>query len=108
MKGGCSKMSMNRSKGLALVLIAAGLLICLHQFGGHVHLMGLLFPAALLGLGYVGIRNGKKIGWFFAGIGGLILTIKLSGLIAIAFAIGLVVYGIHLLKKQNDSHHNEF
>ena len=83
-------MSMDRSKGLALVLIAAGLLICLHQLGGHVHLMGLLFPAAMLGLGYVGIKNGKKIGWFIAGLGGLILTIKLSGLLAIAFAVCLV------------------
>ena len=95
-------MSMDRSKGLALVLITAGLLICLHQMGGHVHLMGLLFPAAMLGLGYVGIKNGKKIGWFIAGLGGLILIIKLSGFIAIAFAACLVVYGIHLLKKRNE------
>ncbi|WP_261304512.1 hypothetical protein [Paenibacillus andongensis] len=95
-------MSMDRSKGLALVLITAGLLICLHQFGGHIHLMGLLFPAALLGLGYVGIQNGKKIGWFIAGLGGLILTIKLSGFIAIAFAVCIVLYGFHLLKKRNE------
>ncbi|MDQ0901822.1 MULTISPECIES: hypothetical protein [unclassified Paenibacillus] len=95
-------MSMDRSKGLALVLITAGILICLHQFGSHIHFMGFLFPAAMLGLGYVGIKNGKKIGWFFAGLGGLILTIKLSGFIAIAFAVCLVVYGIHLLKKRNE------
>ncbi|MCY9669176.1 hypothetical protein M5X11_30355 [Paenibacillus alginolyticus] len=95
-------MSMDRSKGLALVLITAGILISLHQLGSHIHLMGLLFPAAMLGLGYVGIKNGKKIGWFIAGLGGLILTIKLSGLIAIAFAIGLVMYGFHLLKKRNE------
>jgi hypothetical protein len=93
---------MDRSKGLALVLITAGILICLHQFGSHIHFMGFLFPAAMLGLGYVGIKNGKKIGWFFAGLGGLILTIKLSGFIAIAFAVCLVVYGIHLLKKRNE------
>lgn len=95
-------MSMDRSKGLALVLITAGILICLHQFGSHIHFMGFLFPAAMLGLGYVGIKNGKKIGWFFAGLGGLILTIKLSGFIAIAFAVCLVVYGVHLLKKRNE------
>lgn len=95
-------MSMDRSKGLALVLITAGILICLHQFGSHIHFMGFVFPAAMLGLGYVGIKNGKKIGWFFAGLGGLILTIKLSGFIAIAFAVCLVVYGVHLLKKRNE------
>lgn len=95
-------MSMDRSKGLALVLITAGILICLHQFGSHIHFMGFLLPAAMLGLGYVGIKNGKKIGWFFAGLGGLILTIKLSGFIAIAFAVCLVVYGAHLLKKRNE------
>ncbi|WP_175532505.1 hypothetical protein [Paenibacillus sp. yr247] len=99
---------MHQSKGLALVLIMVGFLICLHQFGSHVHVTGLLVPAAMLGLGYVGIKNGKKIGWFFAGLGGLILTIKLSGLLAIAFAVWLVVYGIRLLKKRNDSSDNEY
>lgn len=92
-------MSMNRSKSWAMILITVGLLICLHQFGMHVHLMEFVVPAAMVGLGYVGIRNEKKIGWVIFGIGALILITKLSGILAIAFAIWLIYYGYRMWKK---------
>ncbi|MDD9271164.1 hypothetical protein ACFPES_29440 [Paenibacillus sp. GCM10023248] len=90
---------MNRSKSWALILITVGLLICMHQLGMHVHLMGLIVPAAMVGLGYVGIRNDKKIGWVIFGIGALILMTKLSGLLAVALAVGLIYYGCRMWKK---------
>lgn len=96
-------MSMNRSKSWAFILIAVGFLICMHQVGMHFHVMGLLVPVAMVGLGYVGIRNGKKIGWVIFGIGALILITKLSGFLAIVFAAGLMYYGYRMLKKQKDS-----
>ncbi|NOU99601.1 LiaF transmembrane domain-containing protein [Paenibacillus planticolens] len=96
-------MSMNRSKSWALILIAVGFLILMHKVGMHFHFMGMLVPVAMVGLGYVGIRNGKKIGWVIFGIGALVLITKLSGLIAIGFALWLMYYGYCLLKKQNDS-----
>ncbi|TXK75125.1 hypothetical protein [Paenibacillus sp. N3.4] len=101
-------MSMDRSKGLALVLIAAGLIICIHKLGMHGHLMGILMPIIMVGLGYVGITNGKKIGWLIAGVGAFILVCKLSGFLAIAFAICLVVYGIKLLKRRTDFYPHEY
>lgn len=96
-------MSMNRSKSWALILITAGFLIGMHQLGMHLHVMGFLIPVAMVGLGYVGIRNGKKMGWVIFGIGALALMTKLSGLLAILFAVWLMYYGYRLLKNQNDS-----
>lgn len=96
-------MKMNRHNGLALLLILLGGLILLNKFGVHTgHVMGFLFPAAMLGLGWLGLKNGKSfIGLVLMAIGGLILMVKLSGLIAIALAIGLIIYGVSLLKKRS-------
>ncbi|TDF91858.1 LiaF transmembrane domain-containing protein [Paenibacillus piri] len=95
-------MRMNRHSGLALLLILFGALILFNKFGFHTgHLMSYLFPVAMIGLGWLGVKNGKSlIGFVLLAIGGLILLAKLSGLIAIAFAIGLIIYGISLLKKK--------
>ncbi|MEC0228154.1 hypothetical protein [Paenibacillus alba] len=98
-------MRLDRSKGLALLMIAAGFLICLHQFG---HFMGWLIPISMVGLGYVGISYGRKVGWLIFGLGALILTIKLSGLLVLAFAVWMFVYGIRLLKRQQVSSNHEF
>ncbi|UUZ90345.1 hypothetical protein LJK87_30980 [Paenibacillus sp. P25] len=71
----------------------------LHHFGHYI--MGFLFPLAMIGLGYVGIKNGKSaIGWILILLGGLILIGKLSGVIAILIAIGLIVYGFSLFRKR--------
>ncbi|WP_240344344.1 hypothetical protein [Paenibacillus sp. SYP-B3998] len=99
---------MNGKKGLALLLIALGFIICVNKIGFHMHLMGVLFPLAMVGLGYVGIKNGKKIGWLIAGVGALILLGNLSGLFAVAFAGALIAYGVHLLRQRTDSPSSEF
>ncbi|MFE5324294.1 hypothetical protein ACFQ88_37155 [Paenibacillus sp. NPDC056579] len=96
-------MRLNRHSGLALLLISFGAIILLNKFGFHMgHIMGYLFPLAIAGLGWLGIKNGRTvIGWILLVFGGLILLGKLSGFIAIAIAIGFICYGISLLKKKS-------
>jgi hypothetical protein len=95
-------MSLNKTSGLALLLISIGGFVLINKFGIHFHIMGYLLPLAIAGLGYVGIRNGKKIGWFFAILGIVILTAKLSWLISIIFAVLLIGFGISMIKRQTN------
>ncbi|WP_248929719.1 LiaF transmembrane domain-containing protein [Paenibacillus hamazuiensis] len=99
-------MKLNRNVGLAALLIFFGSLILLHKTGIHMgHLMGYLIPIAMMGLGYLGFVNGKKvIGLIIGGLGALILLGKLSWLIGIAIAIGLIAYGVSLLKRNSQSY----
>jgi hypothetical protein len=94
-------MKINRNTGWALFLIACGGLILLGKLGfGLGSLMGILFPLAMIGLGYIGIRNGSKFfGWAVLVIGLLALLGKFSGLFAILIAAGLIGYGVTLLKR---------
>lgn len=95
-------MKLNGNSGLALLLIGCGALILLGKFGlGLGYLMSFLFPIALLGLGYIGIRNGSRFfGWVIFVIGLIALIGKFSGLFAILFAAGLIIFGVSLLKKK--------
>lgn len=96
-------MRLNGKSGLALLLIGCGALILLGKIGlGLGFLMGYLFPIALLGLGYYGIRNGSKFfGWAIFVVGLIALFGKFSGLIAIIFAVGLIGFGISILKNKH-------
>ncbi|GLI10575.1 hypothetical protein YDYSG_66090 [Paenibacillus tyrfis] len=97
-------MKMNRHTGLAFLLIFFGALILSNKLGFHLghHIMSFLFPAAMVGLGFVGLRNGKTIiGWGLIIFGGLFLFGKLTGLFAILIAIGLICYGISLLRNKS-------
>ncbi|WP_282939868.1 hypothetical protein [Paenibacillus sp. RC67] len=96
-------MRLNRHSGLALLLIFFGAIILLSKIGFHTgHIMSYVFPIALVGLGWLGIKNGRSaIGWILLVFGGLILLGKLSGLIAIAVAIGFICYGVSILKKKS-------
>lgn len=100
-------MRANGKSGFALLLIGLGGLIVLHKlgfvFGHHFfgHLMGYLVPIAMVGLGFVGFRSGNK--WLGGGImilGLIILLGKMAGLIGWLIAIGLIVYGVSLLKNK--------
>ncbi|MFK7697518.1 LiaF transmembrane domain-containing protein [Paenibacillus sp. HJGM_3] len=99
-------MKINRNSGWALFLIACGALILIGKLGfGLGHLMSYLFPIAMIGLGYLGIRNGSKfIGWVILVIGLLALLGKFSGLFAILIAAGLIGYGVTLLKRNPGVH----
>ncbi|MCZ8522856.1 MULTISPECIES: LiaF transmembrane domain-containing protein [Paenibacillus] len=97
-------MRMNRHTGFALLFIGVGAMILASKMGLHVghHLMGFLFPAALVGLGFVGMNNGKTfIGAALILIGGMVLIGKMSGVIAILFAAGLIWYGVTLLRGKS-------
>ncbi|AJY73819.1 LiaF transmembrane domain-containing protein [Paenibacillus beijingensis] len=95
---------MNRNTGFGALLIVVGALIAMKFLGlGHLFgwIFGLLFPVILIGLGVVGWRNGSKvIGTVLAVIGALMLLAKLSGLIMLLLAVGLIVWGVSKIKGQ--------
>lgn len=99
-------MRMDGKKGLAILLMALGVLMLLSKTGiifGNLFssIMGILFPLAIVFLGYLGIKNGRGfIGWILIVIGGLILFVKLSWLIGLIIAIGLIAYGWSMLGKR--------
>jgi len=96
---------MKKNTGLAFLLIAFGALILLHKIGIHTgpfigSIMAYVIPLAMVGLGYVGIKNGSKFGWIIAGLGIIILLGKLAGWIIILLAIGLIAYGFSMLSNR--------
>lgn len=92
---------MKRSIGFPLILITFGVLIIMNIFGFHMGpLMSYIVPIAMIGLGYLGIRNGSKFGWIIAALGAVILLGKLAGWLIIILAIGLIVYGLSLLTRR--------
>ncbi|MGN7456556.1 LiaF transmembrane domain-containing protein [Paenibacillus pasadenensis] len=94
---------MKKNSTVGLVLIAAGVLVAMKFLGlGHLisWVVSLLFPLILIGLGYIGWRNGNKlIGGILAFIGVIILLGKLSGLFLLLLAIGLIAWGVSKLKE---------
>lgn len=96
-------MNVNRSNGFALLLIGCGVLILLGKLGfGLGGLMSYLFPLLLIGLGYIGVKQGRGfIGWMMIILGAVILLGKLSSIFGWLLAIGLILYGVSLLKDRN-------
>jgi hypothetical protein len=96
-------LALNKTSGLAVLLILLGGLVLFNKLGFQFHIMGYVVPLAIAGLGYVGIKNGKKIGWVFAILGIVILAAKLSWLISIVFAVLLIGFGVSIIKRQRNS-----
>lgn len=96
-------MKLNRHSGIALLLIFFGGLILLSKIGHHPgQILGWVLPVAMVGLGWLGLNNGRKtIGAILIGVGGLILLVKMSGFFAILIAIGLIIYGISMLRNRS-------
>jgi len=94
-------MDLKGKNGWAIVLIVLGSLILLDKLNfGFGHLMGYVIPVIMVLLGYVGVKNGSKFfGWVILVIGIMILLGKLSGLIGLAIAIGLIFFGVSMFKK---------
>jgi lia operon protein LiaI len=94
-------MSMNGKSGFAIVLIALGALLLIGNLGfGLGYLLSYLFPIALIILGYIGIKNGKKVlGWVLLIIGALSLIGKFGSILGFIVAIGIIMYGVSLLKR---------
>lgn len=94
-------MDLRGKNGWAIVLIALGSLILLDKLDfGFGHLMSYVIPVIMIMLGYVGVKNGSKFfGWVILVIGIVILLGKMSGLIGLAIAIGLICFGVSMFKK---------
>jgi lia operon protein LiaI len=61
--------------------------------------VSLIFPLILLGLGYIGWRNGNRIvGAVLVFVGAVWLLGKLSGLIMLLLAVGLIIWGVSTFK----------
>lgn len=98
-------MRLNKNSGLALILIALGVIFFLNIIGLNLgKLMGFIIPVAVIFLGYIGIKQGRTwIGWGIFLVGMIILLGKLSGLIMILISVGLILYGISLYKKEKNA-----
>ncbi|WP_281889605.1 LiaF transmembrane domain-containing protein [Paenibacillus sp. YYML68] len=96
-------MRFTKHTGVALALIVVGTMILLNRMGLDVwhSVAGVLFPALMLGFGYLGLRNGKRIiGGGLMLIGGIILLCKMSGFIGLVLAVGLIAYGVSIIRKE--------
>ena len=92
---------MKRGNGLALLLIAFGVLLILGKLGVFGFLMGLLIPALVIGLGVLAWRNGNKVlGAIVGAVGAFMLLGKLSFLFVWIAAIALIVFGVTMLRKK--------
>ncbi|GIQ68382.1 hypothetical protein DUZ99_00920 [Xylanibacillus composti] len=94
-------MELSKRNIWALILIGLGLLIILNRFGlGLGPLMGWIIPLALIGLGYIGIKNNRSFfGWVLLIIGLISLLGKFAGLMGLIIAVALIWYGISILRK---------
>lgn len=94
-------MEFSKRNVWALVLIGFGLLIILDRFGfGLGSLLSWIFPLALIGLGYIGIKNDRSFfGWLLLIIGLISLLGKFAGIFGLIIAAALIWYGISILKK---------
>ncbi|GLX67480.1 LiaF transmembrane domain-containing protein [Paenibacillus glycanilyticus] len=98
---------MDGKKALGLLLAIAGGILVLKFFGIHLgFLFGTLFAIALVGLGVVAWRSNRKIiGAIVGGIGILMLLPALSKLIMLGIAVVLIIFGISMVKKNNNNRH---
>lgn len=94
-------MRMNGKSGFAFVLIAFGVLLLIGNIGfGLGYLLSYLIPIALVILGYIGIKNGRKfLGWVIFLIGVIALFSKFGSILGFIVAAGFIIYGISLLKS---------
>jgi lia operon protein LiaI len=92
---------MNGKSGFAIVLIALGALLLIGNLGfGLGNLLSYVFPIVLIILGYIGIKNDKKVlGWVLLIIGGMSLIGKFGSILGFIVAIGIIMYGVSLLKR---------
>lgn len=91
---------MNGKSALGVLLIIVGGLAALNflnfDFG---RIIGFLIPFILIGFGVVGWSYNKKwIGGILVAIGVIMLLGKLSGVLMLLLAIGLVAAGVSLFK----------
>ncbi|WP_138752850.1 LiaF transmembrane domain-containing protein [Paenibacillus sinopodophylli] len=96
---------MNGKNALGILLVIVGSIAVLNFVGVHFGaIFGFLLPFILIGFGIVGWTNNKKwIGGILAAIGGLMLLSKFGGFLVLLLAIGLIIGGVSLFKKNKRS-----
>jgi lia operon protein LiaI len=98
-------LRLNGKSGLALILIALGALILLDFIGfGLGNILGFLVPAAMVALGYIGIKRGRSfIGWVLVIIGLISLLGKMSGFFGLIIAGAFIYFGYTMLKRSSST-----
>jgi lia operon protein LiaI len=93
---------MNGKSALGAILVVLGGLMVLKFLGIPMGwLFGLLMPFILIGLGVVGVKNDKKvIGTILIVVGGIMLFGKMLPLIFLLVAIGIIVWGLSMFKRE--------
>lgn len=97
-------MALNKSNGLALILIVCGVLMVLGKLGlGFGSLFSFLVPIIFVGFGYISFRNGRvMLGSILMFIGVVVLFGKLAGVIGWIIAIVFILCGFNMLKRRGD------
>lgn len=97
-------MRYSKEKNLAIILIAVGALMLLGKFVPFLGfitgtIMSYLIPVIMIAIGYYGIKRGNALfGYIILIIGVLYLLGKLAWIIGPLLAIGLIVFGISMLR----------
>ncbi|MBW7453188.1 hypothetical protein ACFOLF_11450 [Paenibacillus sepulcri] len=93
---------MNGKSALGVILVIVGGLVAMNFFGIHLGgIIGFLMPFILIGLGVVGLKNDSKvIGGILIVVGAFMLLGKMMGLITLLLAIGLIVWGVSIFKRE--------
>ncbi len=94
---------MNGKNALGALLVLVGVMAGLKFLGVNFGaILGLLLPLILIGFGVLGWSYNKKwIGGILIALGGLMLLSKLGAILILILAIGLIVAGVSLFKKDN-------
>lgn len=95
-------MKWTNKTGTALLIITLGMVILLGKIGWLAGSMtGWIIPITFVLLGYYGVKNGRSwLGWILILIGGIVLLGKLSGFFIWFIAIGLIWYGVRMLRNR--------
>lgn len=93
---------MNGKSALGAILVVVGGLVAMKFFGIQLGgIIGFLMPFILIGLGFVGVKNDSKlIGGILIVVGIFMLIGKMMGLITLLLAIGLIVWGVSIFKRE--------
>jgi hypothetical protein len=94
---------LNSKTALGVILVIIGGMIVLRIFGFTLGpIFSWLFPIIMIGLGYVGLRNGKNwIGIILIAVGAIMLLGKLSGVLFLILAIAAIAIGISMIKGKS-------
>ncbi|RUS46147.1 hypothetical protein [Cohnella sp. AR92] len=94
---------MKKNNGLAVVLIVIGVLLLFGKLGSLFgFILSLLIPVLVIALGVMAWRRGNRfVGGVLGVIGGLMLLGKLSTVLFWIAAIGVILFGLSMIRRNN-------